>query len=116
LQAWQVRDHKAIRSEERRALDLWQQCLAGVDGIEAEIVPDPTDNPLDRLEVRVKAHSEISAAEFAFSLSIGEPPIIVRSHNVDQGVFWLDPCNLHEGEAEQVASSLRDYLQSMYKI
>ena len=116
LEAWQVRDHEAVRREERRALDLWEQCLAGFDGIEVEIVPDPTRNPLDRLEIRVRSHSKTSAAEFAFALSIGDPPVIVRSHKVDQGVFWLDPCNLHNGEAEQVASSVQKYLKYRYEI
>jgi L-seryl-tRNA(Ser) seleniumtransferase len=31
---------------------------------------------------------------------------MVRDHQVDQGRFWLDPCNLHPGEAEEVNDAL----------
>src|SRR5262249_58382360 len=53
LEAWEKRDHAGIRQRERAALDLWQRALQGLAGIAARIVPDPTDHPLDRLDVSV---------------------------------------------------------------
>lgn len=32
--------------------------------------------------------------------------MIVRDHEIEQGWFQLDPCNLHPGEAETVAARL----------
>lgn len=110
LEAWENRDHEGIRTREGEALALWQKTLSGQPGIKAEIVPDPTDNPLDRLLVMVTAESGYTAAGLARALSLAEPPIIVRNHEVERGHFFLDPCNLHEGEAEIVAESLKSAL------
>jgi L-seryl-tRNA(Ser) seleniumtransferase len=113
LTAWQVRDHAAIRKRERNALDLWLGTFAGAKGIEVDIVPDPTGNPLDRLEVRFKAESGSSASEFANTLAVGTPPIMVRGHQVERSLVWLDPCNLHEGEAQHVAQAIEKFLASL---
>jgi L-seryl-tRNA(Ser) seleniumtransferase len=32
--------------------------------------------------------------------------VIVRDHEVEHGYFYLDPCNLHPGEAELVADQV----------
>ena len=70
-------------------------------------MPDPTDNPLDRLEVRVDPDDAGTTAwALAAALAAGDPPVIVRDHEVEHGHFYLDPCNLHPGEAEQVAEAV----------
>jgi D-glucosaminate-6-phosphate ammonia-lyase len=112
LEAWAVRDHDGIHAREREALDLWQQHLAGRPGIVATIIPDPTDNPLDRLQVDVGPESGFTAASLAAALAAGDPPVIVRDHEVERGHFFLDPCNLHPGEAEVVARRLVETLRS----
>ena len=106
LDAWERRDHAGIRARERAALELWLAALAGVPGIAARIVPDPTDNPLDRVEVHVGPESGFTAAGLTAALGRAEPPVIVRGHESEQGHFYLDPCNLHPGEAEVVARAL----------
>ena len=76
-------------------------------GIAATIVPDPTDNPLDRLQVAVDPRVPARTAwALAAALAAGDPPVIVRDHEVEHGHFYLDPCNLHPGEAEQVAEAV----------
>ena len=112
LEAWATRDHAGIRQRERAALDLWLAALRGLPGINAAIVPDPTDNPLDRLEVSVRPESGFTAASLCAALAAGDPPVIVRDHETERGHFYLDPCNLHPGEAEIVASRLADTLRS----
>ena len=111
LEAWEHRDHAGIRSRENAALRLWHDTLSGRKGIRVEIVPDPTGNPLDRLEVRVMPESGFSASGLAKALALAEPPIIVRNHEVELGRFYLDPCNLHESEAEIVAEALDKVLE-----
>lgn len=110
LEAWENRDHEGIRRRESAALALWQETLSGRPGITAEIVPDPTGNPLDRLYVTVAPESGYTAAGLAKALSLAEPPIIVRNHEVERGHFFLDPCNLHHEEAEIVAAGLKSVL------
>ena len=110
LDAWQVRDHAGIRASEQLALEGWQAALADRTGIETEISPDPTNNPLDRLEVRVLPNSGFTAYGLASTLAAGSPPIMVRGHQAEKGIFWLDPCNLHPGEADTVAKRLAEIL------
>ncbi|TPJ83351.1 aminotransferase class V-fold PLP-dependent enzyme [Mesorhizobium sp. B2-5-13] len=106
LEAWAVRDHEAIRARERAVLELWLASFKELRGIEARLVPDPTGNPLDRLEIGVKPASGYSAAGLAIALASCSPPIMVRAHQAELGIFFLDPCNLHPGEEQIVADRL----------
>ncbi|MCR8726113.1 aminotransferase class V-fold PLP-dependent enzyme [Frigidibacter sp. ROC022] len=112
LDAWEKRDHAGIRAREQAALDLWLETANGLKGLKARIVPDPTNNPLDRLEVTVLPESGYTAVGLARTMAAGEPPVIVRDHEAELGHFYLDPCNLHPGEAEVVSQALRDALTS----
>ena len=114
LQAWEKRDHTAVRAEETRHLKLWLDRFAKVPGLRPGIVPDPTDNPLDRLRLEiVPAEAGTTAWALAASLAAGDPPIIVRDHEVEHGFVFLDPCNLHPGEAEIVAERVADVAKSI---
>ena len=109
LLLWQTRDHDGIRAKERAALELWAETLAPVAGIDAAIVPDPTGNPLDRLQVNVDAEAlGASAATLARALRERDPAIVVRNHQLELGFFQLDPCNLKPGQAEMVAEALAE--------
>lgn len=111
LEAWKVRDHDGIRARERQALDLWVETLDGRPGIEATIVPDPTDNPLDRLRVQIDPEAaRITAWDFASAMARGDRPVIVRDHEAEHGYFFLDPCNLHPGQEAIVSERLVEEL------
>ncbi len=107
LDSWAKRDHAAVRARESSYLELWRRRFASVPGLKASIVPDPTDNPLDRLKLQVvEAEAGTTAWALALALAAGEPPVIVRDHEVEHGHFHLDPCNLYPGEAELVADQV----------
>lgn len=107
LEAWEARDHEGVRARERGHLEHWMKRFENRPGLTARIVPDPTDNPLERLAVRIDPDAAgTSAATFAAALAAGDPPVIVRDHEVGNGHFFLDPCNLHPGEAEVVADRI----------
>jgi L-seryl-tRNA(Ser) seleniumtransferase len=109
LRAWAARDHAAVRRREAGALLLWRERLSRIPGLTATIVPDPTDNPLDRLEVRVDPAAAGAAAwDLADALAAGDPPVIVRDHEVEHGLFHLDPCNLHPGQEAVVANRIEE--------
>jgi len=117
MQQWQVRDHAAIRAEEAQALALWIQAIDDLPGINGHIVPDPTHNPLDRLQIDVDAaKAGASAATFARALAEQDPAIIVRNHEVELGYLQLDPCNLAPGQAEIVAQALHKTLSAGSKL
>jgi len=112
LEAWERRDHAAMRARESAHLHLWRDRLSRWSGVAPTIVPDPTDNPLDRLQVRVDpAAARITAWDLADALGRGDPPVIVRDHEVEHGYFFLDPCNLHPGEEQVVARRLDEELE-----
>jgi L-seryl-tRNA(Ser) seleniumtransferase len=111
LSAWKIRDHAAIRARERAALDLWVDALADRPGVTATVVPDPTDNPLDRLKLTIEPEAaRITAWDLAKRLGAGDRPVIVRDHEVEHGHFFLDPCNLHQDEEQVVAERLAEEL------
>ena len=107
LQAWSDRDHDAVRQRETEHLERWKRALADFEGVNAKRVPDPTGNPLERLEVHVDAAAAgATAAAVARALANSEPAIVVRDHELELGFFQLDPCNLAAGQSEIVASQL----------
>lgn len=111
LEAWEKRDHDGIREREAGYLTLWKKTLDGRPGVTALIEPDPTDNPLDRLRVIIDAEeAHITAWDLTTALAKGNPPIIVRDHEVEHRYFYLDPCNLHPGQETIVASRLAEEL------
>lgn len=112
LEAWESRDHAGIRATERAALELWQRTLAAFPSVRTAIVPDPTGNPLDRLEIRAAPDAIFSVTDLAAALASGDPAIIVRDDEIDRGCFGLDPCNLHPGDADIVASRLAEILSA----
>ncbi len=113
LEAWETRDHAGIRAREDAALDLWANTLAGRPGVTAIREADPTNNPLDRLRVALAPEqAHITAWDFAARLASGDRPVIVRDHEIEHGYFYLDPCNLHPGEAEIVANRMAGELDS----
>jgi D-glucosaminate-6-phosphate ammonia-lyase len=107
LDAWERRDHAAARAREDGHLTLWHEGLAGLPGVTAVIEPDPTDNPLDRLRVTFDpAKCGLAAWDVADRLAAGDPPVIIRDHEAEHGFIYLDPCNLHDGEAQVVLDRL----------
>jgi D-glucosaminate-6-phosphate ammonia-lyase len=111
LEAWKTRDHAGIRARERAALDVWVKALEGRPGVTATIVPDPTNNPLDRLKVAIDPEeARITAWAFASRLASGDRPVIVRDHEIEHGHFFLDPCNLHPDEEFVVADRMVEEL------
>lgn len=113
LEAWAGRDHIGIRARERAALEMWIGVLDGRPGVLARIAPDPTGNPLDRLRIDFDSDAaKITAWDFARAMAAGEPAVIVRDHEAEHNYLFLDPCNLHEGEAPVVAGRLADILDA----
>jgi len=112
LQAWSLRDHESIRIKEQQILSLWLNGMKNIPGIKAEIVPDPTKNPLDRLRIDVdEKRVGITARQLADRLSEGDTPVFVRDEYAESGAFELDPCNLKKGHPELVLSRVMDELK-----
>ena len=76
------------------------------------IVPDPTDNPLDRLQVFVEpSDAHITAWDLADALASGANPGD-RARPRDRARLLLHgPCNLHPGQEAIVAPRLAEELE-----
>ncbi|MDB6001655.1 MAG: hypothetical protein JWP52_3354 [Rhizobacter sp.] len=115
LKAWVRRDHAADKVRQDGHLALWAGVLANRPGVRAEVLPDPTGNPLQRLRVWVSPDkANVTAWDLADLLSRGERPVIVRDDEVDQGCFELDPCNLQVDEEHIVAQRLAETLDAAH--
>ncbi|HRY24935.1 MAG: hypothetical protein H6852_16105 [Geminicoccaceae bacterium] len=113
LEAWGTRDHAARRQGMREVLEDWRRRLGALPGIEATIDPDPTGNPFDRLKLEVDPiEAGLNALQLVRELERGDPPIAVRSHQVEHGWLVMDPRSLGEGEAEIVADRIGAVLAS----
>jgi len=95
-----------VRELERSYLTLWRDRFNTFPGINAQLDPDPTQNPLDRLKITVDATAaRITAWDLVDALARskdGYAPVIARDHEAEQHFFFLDPCNLHPGEEQLV--------------
>ena len=111
LKAWETRDHAGIRAAEERIVANWKVALAGIEGVRAVPAPDPTGNPITRLQVELDpAILGFNAATAARALAERDPAVIVRNHQTELGFFQLDPCNLKDGQEALVATALREVL------
>ena len=113
LEAWEQRDHSAVRAMNLERLNAWQAALAPYAGISATLDPDPTGNPFERLRVAVDPEQAgLTAWELAARLENGNPPVLVRGHQLELGYFIMDPRAVREGEVAQVANLLRACLEN----
>lgn len=113
METWLARDHVAERRAARDALEVWRARFQEYAGVMATIDPDPTGNPFDRLKVAVDpAEAGLSALELVYRLETGDPPIVVRSHQLELGWFVMDPRSLGEGELEIVADRVCTILEA----
>lgn len=112
LKAWKVRDHVAVRLQEQQSLKLWKASVPEHSGILAEIRPDPTGNPLERLRISIDQQTTgFSALALGQEFAAQTPPIIVRDHeSLDLNYIALDPCNLSKGQSEHIAERIKAIL------
>ena len=115
LEAWEERDHSAVRKLEKRRVDFFIEKLGNIDGLDLEIHPDWTGNPIERVKVKVNPdRAGLYAWELAERLADGQPSIQVRCDLIEWGYFFLDPCNLKQGQekivSERIAEEVRNAL------
>ena len=102
LSRWISLDHRAVHAAEYRRLTTLRDAISALPGIQVSELADPTGNPITRL--RVEFPSPALAARFAHALSQEKPPIIIRGHNIDNGFFEIDPCNLLTGDVQTIVA------------
>ncbi|HOJ09265.1 MAG TPA: aminotransferase class V-fold PLP-dependent enzyme [Clostridiales bacterium] len=113
LEQWNERDTEAIRASEDKRIQFAYNFLNNIKRLKCEYSPDQTNNPITRLKVVVDPKiSPLTAFELSVLLAEGEPSIRVRSHHVDMGYFYLDPCNLIDGEMEIICDRIKTLMEN----
>ncbi len=116
LEQWLVRDPEEIRKQEEARIEYAFNFLNKLEGFNTTYSKDPTHNPIARLKVEIDPEkSTLSAYEIQQLLSQGDPSIKVRNHHVDLGYFFLDPCNLLDGEIEIVCDRIKELIEHSVK-
>ena len=115
LEAWAQRDHAAVRALERDHLELWLERLGRPARARASrsYPTPPTTRSIGWRSQVDPGDAGTTAWALAAALAAGDPPVIVRDHEVEHGHFYLDPCNLHPGEAEMVAEAVPRTLEAI---
>lgn len=106
LELYGAQDRERMRASLRDRLLLLRAGLTRPPGVSAELDPDPTGNPFDRLRIAVAPESDFEAVDIVYALEAGTPSIRVRSHQVDQGSFVIDLRSLRDGELPVVIDGL----------
>lgn len=112
LERWESLDHEAVQRHEADVVRTFMSCLTDLPGLDVRTESDPTGNPIVRVRVTVDASiAGLNAFHLAAAMRRNDPPIFVRDHHaIDQGVIFLDPCNVTIEQARYVAGRLGDVL------
>jgi len=116
LDAWQARDHSAARQRELAIVANWEAMLAGVPGVTCNRHADWTGNPIDRLELSIGSDAGLFAWELADRLAAGDPAICIRDDLAEQGLLYLDPCNIQADDAASVGAAIRSHIDSARRL
>lgn len=106
LQLYGKEDPEKRRAALRETLLQLRAGLKRPEGVSAEIDPDPTDNPFDRLRIAVTPQAGFAAADLVRALETGTPSIRVRTHQVEHDSFVIDLRSLRDGELPVVIDRL----------
>ncbi len=107
LQTFIAEDRAAIRAALHKPLLRWRAAVADLPGIGAELDPDPTGNPFDRLRITIQPGAGCEAVDVVHALETGTPSIRVRTHQIEHGSFVMDARSLGAAEQDIVADRLR---------
>lgn len=107
LKAFAGEDRAVMRAALQEPLLHWRRAIADIAEVSAELDPDPTDNPFDRLRITVLPGAGFAAVDVVHALETGTPSIRVRTHQLEHGSFVMDPRSLGPDERDVVAERLR---------
>lgn len=113
LERWERLDHDQVQRQEGEIVYTFADGLRGIPGLVTQIEPDPTGNPIKRVKVIVdSSEAGLNAFQIAQALKHNQPPIVVRDHHtIEEGIIFLDPCNVTKDQAVYVVQRIRELLE-----
>lgn len=97
VENWYKRNTKNDLFKQKKIISYWLKYLdtKNYQGIDYEVMPDPTGNKINRLRIIVDSkNSNFSAQSLAYYLEKNNPSIYVRDDLIHLNHFELDTCNL----------------------
>jgi L-seryl-tRNA(Ser) seleniumtransferase len=107
LSLYTAEDREKVRAGLRATLLQLRDQLAEIRGLSAEVDPDPTGNPFDRLRLSVGPEAGFQAVDMVRALENGTPPVRVRTHQIEHGSFVIDIRSMRNGELPVVVECLK---------
>lgn len=105
-------DVAAWTAEQDRKVSLIVEQLRGITGLALKVDPDPTGCPYSRVRLtpdpRVTGHTAVSLAA---ALADGNPTVVARSFEADQGYIHLDAVDLTDEELSIACDKARRSLR-----
>ena len=111
LDDWFSMNHEDRVEESERKIATIRAALAGIPGVEASAVPHES-YLITRLQVRIGPDASKAARHVLDELDAGSPRIRVGVDPDDEGVLFVVPHTLSEGEDAIVGDRLRAVLTS----
>ncbi len=106
-----ARDDEASERERRRGVNaIVQRALADAGEAEHFIRMDEAGRPIERVAIRARAGA-FDVRELVAFLADGSPSIRTRNHHLDDGIVLIDPREVTEPQAEQIAARLRAFFK-----
>ena len=97
VENWYKRNTKNDLFKQKKIISYWLKYLdtKNYQGIDYEVIPDPTGNKINRLRIIVDSKSSnFSVQSLAYYLTKNNPSIYVRDDLIHLNHFELDTCNL----------------------
>ena len=109
VEHWYTRNIENELQNQNKIIKYWINFFKKkkYEGLNYEIIPDPTGNKVNRLRIIIdKKNSKYTACSLAYYLEKNNPAIFVRDDLIHLNHFELDTCNLKKGDKKIITKQI----------
>jgi D-glucosaminate-6-phosphate ammonia-lyase len=110
LEEYEAADEAAEQARRDRVNAIVEASLAGVPGVEVSRRRDEAGRPIERVAIAA-VDGAFDLRDLVRFLEDGAPSIRTRNHHLPEGYFLVDPREVTEAQAEQIATRLRAFFE-----
>ena len=116
VENWYKRNTKNDLFKQKKIINYWLKYFdtKNYQGIDYEVIPDPTGNKINRLRIIVDSKSSnFSVQSLAYYLTKNNPSIYVRDDLIHLNHFELDTCNLKINQEKIVMKEMDKIIKKL---
>ena len=116
VENWYKRNTKNDLFKQKKIISYWLKYFdkKNYQGIDYEVIPDPTGNKINRLRIIVDSKSSnFSVQSLAYYLTKNNPSIYVRDDLIHLNHFELDTCNLKINQEKIVMKEMDKIIKKL---